>query len=110
MQNVKIELNYATKTSNFAGKSHLASLKPEIDILNIGKLETTPVDLTKVSDVFKNEVVKIAVSDEFVKRVNAIQTTDTSNLVKRADYNKKIAEIEKKILRNDHDKHITTYY
>ena len=39
-----------------------------------------------------------------------IQTTDTSNLVKRADYNKKIAEIEKKILRNDHDKHITTYY
>ena len=31
----------------------------------------------------KNEVVKKTVYDELVKKVNAIQTTDTSNLVKK---------------------------
>ena len=40
-----------------------------------------------------------------VKKINAIQSTDTSNLVKKADYNTKIGEIEKKI--QDHDKYIT---
>ena len=52
----------------------------------------------------KNEVVKKIVHDELVlKKVNAIQTTDTSNLV-----NTKIAEIEKKILVHDYGKYITT--
>ena len=32
-----------------------------------------------------------------VKKVNAIQTIDTSDLVKKADYNTKIEEIDKKI-------------
>ena len=36
--------------------------------------------------------------DELVKEVNAIHTNDTSNLVKKADYNKGIDEIEKTIL------------
>ena len=35
-----------------------------------------------------------------VKKVNTIQTTDTSNLIKKTVYNTKINEIEKK---NDHD-------
>ena len=39
-----------------------------------------------------------------VKKVNTIQTNDTSNLVKKADYNTKIKEIENKIL--DHAKYI----
>ena len=43
-----------------------------------------------------------------VKKVNVIQTTDTSNLVKKADYDTKIYEIEKKILDRDHNKYITT--
>ena len=33
--------------------------------------------------------------------MNTIKTTDTSDLVKKADYNTKINEIENKI--NDHD-------
>ena len=36
--------------------------------------------------------------DELAKNVNAIQNTDTSNLVKEADHNTKIAEIEEKYL------------
>ena len=49
----------------------------------IGKLETNPVDLSKLSDVVKNEVVKKSEYNELIKKVNAIQTTDTSNLVKK---------------------------
>ena len=44
--------------SKFDKKIGLASLKSEIDKLDIGKVETTPVDLTKLSDVVKNEIVK----------------------------------------------------
>ena len=36
--------------------------------------------------------------DELVKKVNAIQTTDTSSLVKKTDCNTKVNEIEKKLL------------
>ena len=43
-----------------------------------------------------------------LKKVNNINTTFTSDLVKKTDYNTKIDKIEKKI--NDHnlDKYITT--
>ena len=43
---------------------------------------------------------------KLVKKVNAIQVTDTRNLVKKADYDTKIEKIEKKIL--DHSKYIMT--
>ena len=72
--NVIIDLsNYATKTdiknishvdtSSFALKSNLASLKTEVDKLDIDKLVPVPVDLSKLSDVVKNDVVKKAVYD-----------------------------------------------
>ena len=60
--------NYATKTdvknishvdtSNFALKSSLASLKTGLDKLDIDKLVPVPVNLRKLSDVVKNDVVK----------------------------------------------------
>ena len=56
-----------------AEKSDLASLKSEIDKLDIRKLGTTPADLSKVSNVVKNEAIKKTVYDELVKKVNAIQ-------------------------------------
>ena len=34
----------------------LVSLKAEIDNLDIGKMETTPVDLRKLNDVVRNEI------------------------------------------------------
>ena len=37
----------------FAKKFHWASLKSEIDQLDIGKLETTPADLSTLSDVVR---------------------------------------------------------
>ena len=65
---VKVDLsNYATKTdlknilhvdvSSFALKSNLASLKAEVDKLEIDKLTPVPNDLVKLSNVVKNDVV-----------------------------------------------------
>ena len=44
--------------------------------------------------------------DELVKKINLFQTTDTSNLVKKADT--KSSKIEKKIPDHNHDKYINT--
>ena len=70
--NVKVDLsNYATKTdlknvthvdtSSFALKTNLANPETEVDKLDIDKLAPVPVDLSKLSDVVKNDVVKKAV-------------------------------------------------
>ena len=69
--NVKVELdltNYATKTdlknithidvSSFASKTNLAALKTEVDKIDVDKLKATPIDLAKLSNVVKNDVVK----------------------------------------------------
>ena len=67
--NAKVELsNYATKadtknishidTSSFALKSSFASLKTEVDKLGIDKLVLVPVDLSKLKDLVKSDVVK----------------------------------------------------
>ena len=61
--------------------SGLSSLKSKIDKLDIGKLETIPIDLSKLGNVVNNYVVRKTEYDELVKKVNNINTTDTSNLV-----------------------------
>ena len=38
--------------------------------MDIGKLKTTPVNLSKLSDVVKNSVVKKTEYDELVKKVD----------------------------------------
>ena len=45
-------------TSSFALKINLASLKTEVDKLDIDKLAPALVDLNKLSDVVKNDVAK----------------------------------------------------
>ena len=70
-------------------------MKSKVDKSNIAKLETTLVDLSKLSNVVKNDIFKKTEHDELVKKVNAIKTTDTSKLVQKTDYNTKIYEIEK---------------
>ena len=44
--------------SNLALKLNLAKLKAEVDKIDVEKLKTVPVDLSKLSDVVKNEVIK----------------------------------------------------
>ena len=46
--------------------------------------------------------------DQLVKKVNAIQAADASNLIKKTDKGTKISETEKKIIDHDHANYITT--
>ena len=74
--------NYATKTdlknvthvdtSSFALKTNLASLKTEVDKLDIDKLVPVPFDMSKLSDVVKNDFLY----DKLVAEVNNIHTSD----------------------------------
>ena len=102
---LKINLsNYATKAdiknmkhvdiSSFALETNLASLKTEVDKLDIDKLGPVPVDLSKLIDVVKNDVVKKTVHDEWVAKVDNI---DTSDFVLKTGYNADKTELEKKI-------------
>ena len=103
--NVKVDLsNYATQsdsknvtgigTSKLALKSNLANLKSEIDKIDVEKLETVPVDLSKLSIVVNNEVVKKTVYDKLVSKVNNIVT---SGFVLKAKYAGGKSNLEQKI-------------
>ena len=83
--NVKVDLsNYGTKadiksishvdTSSFALETNLASLKTQVDKLDIDKLVPVPVDLSKLSDVVKMMLLKKTVYDKLVAKVNTIDT------------------------------------
>ena len=85
--NVKVDFsNYATKTdlknvthvdtSSFALKTNLANLKTEVDKLDIDKLAPVPADLSKLSDVVKNDVVKKSAYDKLIATVNNIDTSE----------------------------------
>ena len=86
--NIKVELdltNYATKTdlknithtgvSSFASKTNLAASKTKVDKIDTDKLKTVPEDLTKLSNVIKNDVVKKTdfSFDDMSKRLNLVQ-------------------------------------
>ena len=84
--NVKVELdltNFATKmdlknitqvdVSSFASKTNLAALKTEVDKIDTDKSKTAPVDLAKLTNAVKNDVVK------------------------KTDYNAKVTSIEAQI-------------
>ena len=120
--------NYATKTdiknvshidtSSFALKSNLASLKTEVDKLDIDKLKSlpnnlsnlkskvdkldidklapVPVDLSKLSNVVKNEVVKKTEYNAKTKNIDD-KIPDISNLATETIFNTKINEVKTEI-------------
>ena len=96
--NVKVDLyNHARKTDiknishvHTSSFTNLANLKTEVDKLDIDKLVPVPVDLSKLSDVVKNDVVKKTVND----KVNSI---DTSGFVLKTKYDTDKSELENKI-------------
>ena len=69
----KTDLKGATgaNTSNLASKSKLAKLKPKIDKMDIDKLKPVSVDLSKLSDILNNELVRKTVYDKLVAKVNS---------------------------------------
>ena len=74
--------NYAThfdyKEVTDIGKSKygkaiagLATLQSNVNIMDTGKLETTPVDLSKLGNVVKSNFVEESVHNELVRKFNA---------------------------------------
>ena len=69
------DLNGATgvDTSYLAVKSDLASLKTEVDKIDIDKLKIVSADLSKLSNLVDNDVVKNILYDKLVTKVNKIE-------------------------------------
>ena len=96
--NVKTVLsNYATKTDSkiatvvdtlkLAGKSDLASLKGKVVKIDVDKLKTVPVDLSKLSNVVNNDVVK---------KVEIVNNIDASGFALKTKYDTHKSDLEKK--------------
>ena len=99
-----IDLKNATgvDTSKLAAKSDVVCLKTKVDKIDFYKLRTVPVDLSKLSNVVKNnDVVKKTVYDKLSAKVNNI---DSSKFVLKAKYDTDKSNLEKKI--SDADKKI----
>ena len=100
-------------------------MKIGVEKIDAEKLKTVPVDLAKLSNVVKNDVVKKTEYNKLVTKVDNIDTTnfaknnkyekdgsdfedkiskidkkipDVTSLVKKTDFNTKATEIERKIL------------
>ena len=105
--NIKGELdlaNYATKddvknithvdVSSYATKTNLAALKSEVDKIDTDKLKTVPADLTKLSNVVKNDVVK---KIDYNTKVTSTETQIagvTKNTVDNLDYIAKLKAVD----------------
>ena len=82
---IKLDLsNYATKTdlknmthvdvSSFESKTNLPSLKTEIDKIDADKLKTVLVDLAKLSNVLKNDVLRMTEYNSLKTKVDSIKS------------------------------------
>ena len=63
-------------TSSFVLKKNLAGFKIKVDKLYIDKLVPVLVDLSKLINAVKTDVVKKAVYDKLVSKVNNIDTSE----------------------------------
>ena len=105
--NIKVELDlssYATKTdlksvthvdvSSFTSKANLASLKVELDKLDLDKLTPVPNDLVELSNIVKYDVVKKTEYDNIISKVKSI---DIKSFVSKTKYEKDGSDFEDKI-------------
>ena len=106
--NIKVDLsNYATKadikdithvdTPRSVLKTNLASIKTKVDKLDIDKLVPVPLDLRKLTNIVKNEVVTKTEYNAKIKNIED-KIPDISNLTTKNIINTKINEVNNKIL------------
>ena len=74
--------------------SNLTTLDTQVDKLDIDKLVAVPTNLSKLSNVVKNDVVKKTTSDKLVAKVNNI---DANDFVLKTKYQTVKTELENKI-------------
>ena len=87
------------QTSYLAKKLDWTSLKAELYKIDAEKLNTDPVDLSKLGNVVNNDVVKKNMYDKLVAKVNNI---DTGAFVLKSKHDTNRLNLEKKI--NDTNK------
>ena len=71
----------------------MASSKTEVDKLDVDNLAPVSVDLRKLNDVVKNDVVKKTAYDKLATKANSI---DTSAFALKTNYDTDKTELEKK--------------
>ena len=76
--------------------TNLSNLKSKVDKLDVDKLISVPVDLSKLSDVVKNNVIKKDVYNAKIKNIED-NIPDNSNLATNASLNAKINEVKGEI-------------
>ena len=77
--------------------SHEENIKFKFDKLDIDKLVPIPNDLSKLSNVVKNDVVKKTEYNKLVIQYSKlVNNIDTSDFVLKTNYNTKITELENK--------------
>ena len=72
----------------------MANLKTEVDKLDIDKLVHVPIDLSKLSNIVKSDVVKKTTYEELATKLNDI---DTSDFALKTKHNTDKIELENKI-------------
>ena len=73
--------------------TNLSNLKSKVDILGVDKLVSVSVDLSKLSDVVKNGVVKEDVFNAKIKNIED-KIPDNTNLATNASLNTKVNEVK----------------
>ena len=100
----KTDLKYVrhVDVGSFASETNLASLKTEVDKLDIDKLTSVPNTLAKLSNVVKIDVVKKTEYNKLATKVDNIDTTGfvlkTKYDTDKSDFKKKISDAEKRFL------------
>ena len=107
--NIKVELdlsNYAAKDDvknithvdarKFALKTNLAAFKSEIDKIDTDKLKTVPGDLAKLSNVVKNDTVKVTDYNTKISEINK-KIPDITNLATKSSVTTLVNELDDKI-------------
>ena len=130
-RNIKVKLdlsNYPTKTdlksvthvdpSSFASKTNLASLKTEVDKLDVEKLKTAPADLSKLANKVANDLVEetdfnaleqtIKVTDNKTGQDNLETTVQNNHLTTETSINNLKAKVDgtdltKYVKKTDYD-------
>ena len=74
----------------------MSNLKSKVDKLHIGKIETTPVHLSKLSNLVKNDVVKKTKYTAKIKNIED-KTPNKTNFATKTTLNAKINEVKAEI-------------
>ena len=76
--------------------TNLSNLKSKVDKLDIDKLAPVPVDLSKLSNVVKNDVVKKTECNAKIKNIED-KISDVTNLATKTTLNSKINKVKDEI-------------